>query len=321
MKKLLVLVVFLGAAQLAAQQFGQVGTSGAQLLKLNLDPRASAIGNAAASVVDNASAVYTNIAGTAFVENADVAFTYAPWFADLKIMSAAAAYNLQDIGVVSVHVAGFNTDEEITTVAQENGTGERYSISNLVIGIGYARHLMESLVLGVQAKYYSESYYNSSAHAFAFDIGTSYSLGFAGAKLAFSLQNFGPAVRPLSGSYVDYSDSFIEKGYNDAPLPVTFRAAFSAEPFVGESYRVRLSADLVHPNDNLEHYNLGAEVLLFDFLAVRGGLKLNYDDEFFAAGVGLNVGKFLGEPLRIDYCYEQFKILSSVQKIGVGFSF
>jgi hypothetical protein len=320
MKKLIALLL-LAVAPLAAQQFGQVGTSGAQLLKIGFDPRASALGYAAASVVDNASAVYTNIAGTAFVKNVDVAFTYVPWFADIKMMSAAAAYNVEGIAVFSLQAAGFKTDEEVTTVEQENGTGERYSISNLVIGIGASRYLMENLVVGVQAKYYSESYYGHSAHAIAFDIGTNYSLGFANSRLALSLQNFGPNVRPLSGKYSDYSESNIEKDLNDSPLPVTFRASFTSEPFTGDNYRVRFIADLVHPNDNLEHYNIGSEVVLMDVLALRGGLKLNYDDETFAVGVGIDGTKLLGQGLRIDYSYEKFKTLPSIQKVSLGVAF
>lgn len=319
MKKLIAMILC-AVAPLAAQQFGQVGTSGAQLLKINFDPRASALGYAAASVVDNASAVYTNIAGTGFVQNVDVAFTYAPWFADIRMMSAAVAYNVEGIGVVSLQAAGFKTDEEVTTIEQENGTGERYSISNTVIGVGVARSIMENLIVGFQAKYYTESYYTHVAHAIAFDIGTNYSLGFANSRLALSLQNFGPNVRPLSGGFADYSDNNIQKEFNDSPLPVTFRASYSSEPFVGDSYRVRLIADLVHPNDNVEHYNVGGEVLLMDVLALRGGLKLNYDDETFAVGVGLDGTKLLGSKLRVDYSYEKFKTLPSIQKVSIGFS-
>ena len=319
MKKL-ILLLLLAVGQLAAKDFGQVATSGAQLLKINFDPRASAMGYAAASVVNNASAVYTNIAGTAFVQNADVAFTYLPWFADIKMMSAAGAYNLEGVGVLSLNFAGFSSNEEVTTVEQPNGTGERYSMSNLVIGAGIARHVMENLIVGFQAKYYSESYYGRSAHAFAFDIGTNYALGFANSKLALTLQNFGPNVRPLSGSYNDYADNNVQKDFTDSPLPVTFRASFTSEPFTGETYRVRFSADLLHPNDNVEHYNVGTEVILMDAIALRGGLKLNYDDESFAAGIGIDGTKLIGSGLRLDYSFEKFKILPSIQKISLGYT-
>ena len=134
MKKIAFLLL-VAVVQLHAAEFGQVATSGAQLLKINFDPRASALGYAAASVVGNAAAVYTNIAGTAAVQNADVAFTYMPYFAGIKMMAAAGAYHMQDVGVFSVHAAGFSTDEEVTTIEQENGTGERYSISNVVVGV------------------------------------------------------------------------------------------------------------------------------------------------------------------------------------------
>lgn len=319
MKNLLVLLLF-AAGRLTAGEFGQVATSGAQMLKLNFDPRASAMGYAAAAVVNNASAVFTNIAGTAFVEHADVAFTYSPWFVDIKMMAAAGAYNVENVGVFSFQVAGFSTDEEITTIEQPNGTGERYSISNIVVGAGFARGVMENLVIGFQAKYYSESYYGHSASAIAFDIGTNYALGFAGSRLALTLQNFGPNVRPLSGNYLDYADYNTQKEFSDAPLPVTFRASFTSEPFTGDGYRIRFSADLIHPNDNTEHYNLGTEVVLMDAIALRGGVMMNYDDEKFAAGIGIDGTKLLGSGFRLDYSYEYFKILPSIQKISVGFS-
>lgn len=75
---------------------------------------------------------------------------------------------------------------------------------------------------------------------------------------------------------------------------MTFRASFTIEPIVVEAYRVRLIADLIYPNDNVEHYSLGSEILLYDLIAMRGGLKMNYDDETFAVGVGIKGGQFLG---------------------------
>ncbi len=319
MKKIIVLLLVV-AFPLAAQQFGQVGTSGAQLFKINLDPRASALGYAAASVVGNASAIYTNVAGLEGIANGDVAFAYAPWFADLHLMSVAAAYRLPEIGVIGVQAGGFSAEEEITTIDQENGTGQMYKIQNYVFGVGFSRMITDRLAVGVQAKYVYESYYEHSTGGVAFDLGSNYDLGFNGARLALAVQNFGPDVQPLSGGYADYSDSDLRKSFSQVPLPVTFRASFSIEPFTATDYRFRIIADLVHPNDNTEHYNIGGEVVAMEMIAFRGGLKLNYDDETFAAGVGLNGQKLLGQNIRLDYSYEHFTILPSVHKVAVGFS-
>ncbi len=320
MKKLISLILLL-STPLFAQEFGQVGTSGAQFLKISFDPRASALGNAAASVVSGASALYTNVAGIEGVKTFDIATSYVPWFADIRMASVAAAYRLEDIGVVGFQAAGFNTDEEITTIDMENGTGQMYTIQNLQVGLSFARHITDRLSAGVQAKYYRESYYDHSTGGLAFDIGTSYDLGISGSILALSLQNFGPNLPALSGSYQDYSDNGSKKGFTDTPLPVTFRASFSMVPYSTEDYGVRIIADLVHPNDNIEHYNLGAEVTLMDVIAFRGGMKLNYDNETFALGVGIDGTKYLGEALRLDYSYERFSVLPSIQKISIGYSF
>jgi len=320
MKKIVLLLIVI-ALPLCAQEFGQVGTSGAQLFKINFDPRASALGYAAASVVDNASAVYTNVAGLERISTTDLAFAYVPWFADIRMMSVAAAYRLSNIGVVGLQATGFSAEEEVTTVEQENGTGQMYSIKNYVFGLSFARLITDRLAIGLQAKYIYESYYDHSTGGFGFDIGSNYDLGFSRARLALALQNFGPDLDPLSGNYLDYSDSNVEKAFSRVPLPVTFRASFTIEPIVSEKYRFRLIADLVHPNDNTEHYNVGGELELMEMVALRGGLKLNYDDETFAAGIGLKGEKLLGQNIRIDYSYEKFTILPSVHKVAVGFGF
>jgi hypothetical protein len=320
MKKI-ILLILLAIVPLAAQQFGQVGTSGAQLLKISFDPRASALGYAAASVVNNASALYTNVAGIEGIQKADMAFTYVPWFAGIDMVSFAAAYRLENIGVVGVQVTGFSSEEEITTIESENGTGQNYSIRNTVMGLSFARHITDKLVMGFQAKLTSESYFDHSTSGLAFDIGSSYDLGFLGSRLALTLQNFGADLEPLEGNYSDYSDNNLQKGFSRVPLPVTFRASFTMEPIVSDAYRIRFIADLIHPNDNIEHYCLGSEVLLYDFLAVRGGLKMNYDNESFAAGVGIRGDKFLGQNVRFDYSFEKYKILPSVQKLSIGISF
>lgn len=320
MKKIIILLL-LFIVPLAAQQFGQVGTSGAQLFKISFDPRAAGLGNAAASVVNNASAVYTNVAGIEGIRKADLAFTYVPWFAGIDMVSIAAAYRIGDVGVVGIQATGFSSSEEVTTIEMENGTGQTYSIQNMVVGITFARHITDKLVVGAQAKMIRESYFDHSTSGIAFDIGSNYDLGFLGSRLAMTLQNFGADLSPLEGSYSDYSEGNIEKGFLRTPLPVTFRASFSMEPIVSEAYRARFIVDLIHPNDNVEHYCLGTEVLLYDILAVRGGLKLNYDDETFAVGVGLIGGSLLGHDVRFDYSYEKFSILPSVQKLSIGIAF
>ncbi|HTY37656.1 MAG TPA: PorV/PorQ family protein [Bacteroidota bacterium] len=316
-----ILFLLLVTVPVAAQQFGQVGTSGAQLLKISFDPRASALGNAAASVVDNAAAVYTNVAGLEGVQKADVSFTYVPWFAAIDMVSLSAAFRWGDIGVIGVQATGFSSQEEITTIEQENGTGQTYSIQNMVLGLSFARHITEKLVVGAQAKIIRESYFDHSTSALAFDIGTNYALGFAGSHLAMTLQNFGADMSPFDGNYQDYSEGNVTKGFQRVPLPVTFRASFSMEPVVADGYTLRVIADLIHPNDNVEHYSVGGELLLYDLLAVRGGVKMNYDDESFAAGLGVNASKFLGQNVRFDYSFEKFKILPSVQKLSIGIGF
>jgi hypothetical protein len=56
--------------------------------------------------------------------------------------------------------------------------------------------------------------------------------------------------------------------------------------FQAQFVKIRGAVDVTHPNDNMERAHFGAEFSFFDRLFLRGGYKLNYDDQKFAFGAG-----------------------------------
>ena len=61
-------------------------------------------------------------------------------------------------------------------------------------------------------------------------------------------------------------------------------------------------------NDAEEQYNLGAEYVFNNMVALRGGYKFAYDQEDFTGGLGLTMGTF-GVDGTLDLAYNNFKYL------------
>ncbi|MCK4579676.1 MAG: hypothetical protein KAU50_12860 [Candidatus Marinimicrobia bacterium] len=85
--------------------------------------------------------------------------------------------------------------------------------------------------------------------------------------------------------------------------------------------------DMVHPNDNLEYFNGGAEVVLRDMFSLRAGVR-SYNtvetpaerDTGIAFGGGLNL-PLTNMRLAADYAITDFGRLKHVQQITFSLVF
>jgi hypothetical protein len=84
-----------------------------------------------------------------------------------------------------------------------------------------------------------------------------------------------------------------------------------------------LSIDLLHPNDDMESVNLGAEYVFMNLFALRGGYKALFasdSEEGLCLGAGFLAG-IGATQFRIDYAYKDFGRLNDVQMFTVGLKF
>ena len=165
----------------------------------------------------------------------------------------------------------------------------------------------------------------------AFDIGTLYDIGFRTMRLGMSILNFGPNL----GYEVDEDkdgeknedpndqldndkDGLIDEDgpESDVPLPMSFRVGISMTPYQNGTSRLITTLEAVHPNDNLETLDFGAEYSIQDMLFLRGGYRFNTDIAGWTAGVG-----FKWALLTIDYAYTNMEYLSQAQRVSVSMTF
>jgi hypothetical protein len=313
----------------------KVGTTIGQFLKIEPSARTAAMGNAGVSVSGEATAAYYNPASLGQLQNSSIQFTHSRWLADINYDYLAAAVRIGRLGTFLMQVTALNSDEiDVRTVDQPLGTGERYSVSNFAFGIGYGRMLTDRVAIGLQTNYIRETIWHSSLAGVGFNLGVQFQLSQSGIMLGASISNFGNRTG-YSGRdmYVDYDLDPAKHGDNDQlpaslrteeySLPTLFRVGFSWPVKFSESNQLLFAIDAMHPNDNSESLNLGAEWMILDNFALRGGFRNLFLDDIeggvvLGAGLNINISNFL---LNFDYAWADYGLLDTTQRLTLGLGF
>ncbi|TFG99976.1 MAG: PorV/PorQ family protein [Calditrichales bacterium] len=322
-------IIFIFAAGIFAQN-PNLGTAGAQFLKIPISARAVALGGAFTAMADDATAVFWNPAGIANIKDNSAHFSYIRWFDMFDVSAASYVHNLGLFGNLGIGVLVFSTEKmEVTTETSPNGTGRFFDAQDMALSLTYSRALTDRFSAGISLKYINQRIWNETANGVAFDVGTQYHLDFQNIVIAMSMFNFGPDLRfagpDLSVRY-DYN-TFLQNRLlpsnletEDYPLPLSFQFGLAFDIYNMQFFTVRGSVDAVHLSDNNELINFGGEVGLYDRLFLRGGYKMTHDDQDYSLGLGVNtfLGSFL---MKIDYAYVGYNILPDVHFLSIGFDF
>jgi hypothetical protein len=336
-KKLIVLFLVLSLAGTASAELSRAGSAGAQFLKIGVGSKYQGMGEAAVASVNDVYAMYWNPAGLVEVENAAVTFTNVNWLLDIDLNYVAAAKYFEDVGVFGISATILSMGEqEITTFTEEDGTGSYYSAASYAVGFTYARQLTDRFAFGGTVKYVEERIHNERARGYAFDFGTLLYTGFRSLRLGMSITNMGPEMK-FSGNDLDVrynptqdenntssgNDNLVGSELKTTPynLPMLFKVGLAYDFVFGPKSLVTVSADLRHPNDNIQQGNLGAQYAFDEKFFLRGGYKINYDEETLSLGAGLVTQVSSDTRLYIDYAWQDFGRLEQTHKFSVGFTF
>jgi hypothetical protein len=311
--------------------YGQekLAQTGLQFLDIGISPRAEALGGAFVLAGNNADALFYNPAGIAKTSSDyDITLNRVQWFADIKYNAIGAIYRpfSGDYGVFGLSfLSGSYGDFYATRVAA--GTSEGYqdmgtfSPTAFAVGLSYGKQLSDNFSIGGQVKYVRQdlgsniltaggSSKDNSVSGFAFDFGMMYSTAIKGFDFGMSIKNFATDFK-----YEQYSFE----------APLTFRVGISLKVLqlmgISETGQdILVVADAVHPRDSGEHLDVGAEYTFFKIVALRVGYKVNYSEQGFTAGIGLNQDLASSMNVRFGYAYGSFGIWNAVHRFSVGLS-
>lgn len=326
----LAVVFLMSAPQVTAQDlqptegFNKGGRTAFQFLKIGVGGRQAALGEAGAAAVRDVNSVFWNPANIAGIERLEAGFSYTNWFAGLDHVAGAFGFRWDRVGIFAVSIASLDYGDLQEAVLGggpgDARTGESFTGGDFLAGVAYSREFTDRLAIGIGAKYIRETLFDYAVGTWVFDVGTSYDLGYRGIRLAMSVQNFGGSVTWLE----DASDRS-ESGYD---LPLLFRIGATTtlvgggDAFVdmGPDHRLVLAAEAVNSNDYSERLNFGAEYWFNEFLALRGGYKVNSDDSGWTLGAGLSPS-VSGVELRLDYAFVPHPFLNAPHRFTMTLGF
>lgn len=339
MKKIITIILFV---TLQAVNYGggfsKVGTTAAQFLKIGVGAKAMGLGGSFTALANDVTSLYWNPAGITNINKFSLAVSHSEWFAEISHDFVGVVLPLSTSDIIAINVIALNTGEqEVTTVIQPEGTGVFYDVSDLSIGLSYARTLTDRFSVGLTVKYIQQNLYNESANTFAVDIGTTLHTGFHDLIIAMSMTNFGGNMKLEGRDLITISNTTNQASgsYNpDArlktepwPLPLMFRVGIAmdliggSDPFIdSEMNRFTMAIDGVHPNDNTEKVNIGGEYAWNETVFARLGYKINYDVEKWTFGVGVKVN-FGTQQAGFDYALIDFRDLGKVSQFSLQVSF
>ncbi len=334
MKKISLTLLAIGILFVPAigQKVTKVGTTAAPFLSIGVGSRAIAMGGAFVSTADDASALFWNVSGIARLKGNQIILDHAEWIADINYDFAGVVLNFGSFGVLGATFTSLSmADMERTTEYQPEGTGELFSAGSFAISAAYARNLTDRFSIGFNAKYISEKIFNSSASGIALDIGTLYTTPFHDMKIGMSISNFGTKMQMQGRDMLIQYDIDPLRAGNNAnlnadlqtdryDLPLMFRVGVSMDVLQNlNNHQLTVAVDALHPSDNVESLNLGAEYVFMDLVALRFGYKQLFSrdsEEGLTMGAGFRYTFLRNVGIRLDYAYQSFGRLRNVNRFS-----
>jgi hypothetical protein len=334
-----VVVALLPQDLLLGQGVSKTGTVAATFLEIPVGASAVAMGSAFVSLANDATSLYWNPAGSAWLAQSEVLAVHTNWIAGTRFDFASFVLPLEEFGTVGFNVTSLSMDDmKVTTVEKPEGTGEYFSAGDLAVGVSYAHRLTDRFTIGFNAKYIQQTIWHESANAFAIDVGTIFRTDLIGGlTIGASLSNFGT---PMKMSGRDARQFGIldptKQGTNSQipqdiemdswDLPLLFQIGVSTTAFKTENYRLTIAADALHPNDNYESVNVGGEFAFQDILFLRGGynaLGLADREGGLSLGFGISSNGFLSSSttVKFDYAFRDMGRLSNINVFSLSVRF
>ncbi|MEI7530038.1 MAG: PorV/PorQ family protein [Elusimicrobiota bacterium] len=291
-------LLFLSALPASAAGTGSEALS---FLKIDTGARAAALGGAYAALGDDASSVFYNPAGTAFVDRKEFIFSHDQWLDGLQHESVVY---VQPVNTVYTAFAGTNLllSGEMDRLDASGDKLEDFQTVEGELSLGFAADLGRDWLAGAAFKGLSQAGFGRKASTVAGDAGVL--AGFGRLRLGASVSNLGGAIK--FGSYT-------------FQLPVIMRAGASQ----ALNDHLWLAADYVKAGSAGGALCAGAEAALNmkadELFFVRAGYRTGRTGAAggsFTAGVGLRE-----KDMRLDYAYVPYGVLGVTHRLSLSINF
>lgn len=346
-------VVILTALSAPSAQAGndeRRGTAGASELLINPWTRSTGWGGVNIANVRGLESMFGNVAGLAFIDNVEVAYSNTMLYGGRKGLTSGATINtfglgvrVFEAGVLGVYVMsmGFG-DIDVTTENSPEPINGIFSPSYMTINVGYAHSFTRSIHGGAVVKVVSESTDNVSASGFGIDAGIQYVTGMNDQlKFGISLKNWGPSMKfdgsGLSLQMVGYGGNnfTVQTRSAEMELPTCLNIGLSYDFFIDKwDQRITVAGSFTSNAFLRDNYTLGIEYSLLKIVQLRAGYIFQpglWTNDAATANNGICAGASVDIPLSkkdgnntgitIDYSYRTADPLKGTHSIGASLRF
>ena len=316
----LIIILILTSTTLNAQLFpvlgGQrAGISTAQFLKIGVGGRASAMGDAFVAIANDASALYWNPAGLTQFNEHQIIFSHNKWVVDINHDFLGGVYHLDESNSFGIGLTALTMQKmPVTTEFAPFGTGEYFGFSDIAIAVSYSRKMTDQFSFGGTIKYIEETLDKLKMRGVMIDLGTFYWTGLGSTRFAVAVSNFGSNLAP-DGEVILVGKRNVSEWQEFSP-PTVFRIGFAFEPYQDNEHTITTSIQLNHPNDNSENVSTGFEYNWNNTVFMRGGYKINVEEQNFTFGAGINIPLSIAQ-FGLDYAYSNFSRLGSAHRFSI----
>ena len=300
----------------------RVGTASATFLKIDIGAEAAGMGGAFVAMASDATSLYWNPAAAAQLNQNFLSISHIEWPVDIQYDYLGYVHHFENFGSFGVSVGMLHMEDmEITTEYYPTGTGEYFTYSDTYAALTYSLRMTNRFSFGTSLKFVEENMAGIKMNGWLIDLGTFYWTGWRSMRFAVSLVNFGQDLKP-DGTYQKKTKEgdYITEKYESFSPPTTFRVGAAMEVYESEKFTTTAAFQINHPVDNAENAVMGFNFQIFNMLELRTGYRINYDEEKFTFGIGVNQ-KIGNTQLKFDYAYKDFNNLSSSHQISAGFGF
>ncbi len=308
----------------------RTATTGFQFLKLAPDARSAGMGENYIAQVNDLSAVYWNPAGITQLDThkLHIQVSHVEYAGGLlKHNFLAAGKQISPGTFLAAQLISINSGSmALTTEFAPMGTGQTFSVQDLVAGVTLGRVLTDNFSFGITAKFIHEGIASVQTNNVVADFAFRYDVGKANTRFAVGLYNFGSPATPrgeahgIPFSYIknQLQGDTVYSVFDRISVPAVFRIGIATDVIKKEEHLLSLCAQLNHPTDNNESFGLGAEYCWNNLLYARAGYQFGLDEKGLPGfGFGVLLKKRFGG-IRLDYGFSNKKLLGTMHRITLS---
>lgn len=287
------------------------GGSSGEFLLIGAGARGQALGGAYAALATDLTAMYYNPAGLAQLARPGIMLSTSAYIADTRYSWVGLGYPLsggaRSLGI-SLGSFGYG-DQPIYTVADPEGTGEKYSVRQTFISGTYSQNFSDRFSAGISLKFINDRLGSAKANGFAVDFGTNFhaSVGARPIRASFVIQNLGTNLEHSGEDLIVGVTRPPPLGTVDIPqepqsavlqstawtLPVLFRVGVAIDLVTQGSNRLTVLSEFTQPNNTKPGAGAGFEWSMSNIaqrgfsVAARGSYSIQPDNQTSDLVIGI----------------------------------